>query len=391
MGAELDAGATLPEPERVSEWAAYGAIGGQALCTAERLGCTGAAIRAREGGVGCRLRRKRSSTARTAPRRDHRAYRRCAGDTQRRRHGEHRPSQHAEEVNWRAGEAAKRAAALAERPAPENTARTRDAHGMSPVTRNAVSGHTARRRRGDVARFRDPHPVNEQPRFALGDPRPSSTSTPLRSRRHARHPRQPPGCVRGFRCGRRPRCPCAVPVLPARTQRASWYQPSVASRPARHRIVVTSSSTIVRWPARRHVPPGEGRRAAIAPPPSRAGEEGRRWCAASDGAEPGVDLASIHPDVLTYPAIAVDETVGIVSADGTAMSRAQAHEHPRHPPHEAPPNHRGVNARKPRSADLLQLYVFGRKRGRLSWNETSSQQTTARPLRARLRRAGPHG
>ena len=102
-------------------------------------------------------------------------------------------------------------------------------------------------------------------------------------------------------------------------------------------------------------------------------------------------LRRLHPDVLTYPAIAVDETVGIVSADGTAMSRAQAHEHPRHPPHEAPPNHRGVSARKPRSADLLQLYVFGRKRGRLSWNETSSQQTQARPLRARLRRAGPHG
>ena len=191
MGAGLGAGATLPEPERVSKWAAYGAIDGQALCTAERLGCTGAAICAREGGVGCRLRRKRRSTARTAPRRDHRAYRRCAGDTQRRRHGEHRPSQHAEEVNWRAGEAAKRAGALAERPAPEDTARTRDAHGMSPVTRNAVSGHTTGRRRGDVARFRDPHPVNEQPRFALGDPRLSSTSTPLRSRRHARHPRHP--------------------------------------------------------------------------------------------------------------------------------------------------------------------------------------------------------
>ena len=79
------------------------------------------------------------------------------------------------------------------------------------------------------------------------------------------------GCVRGFTRGRRPRCTHAVPIAPVRTRGASRCPPAVASRAARHRMVVTSLSTVVRRPARGYVALGEGRCAAMGEAVEHAG------------------------------------------------------------------------------------------------------------------------
>ena len=159
--------------------------------------------------------------------------------------------------------------------------------------------------------------------------------------------RASPGCVRGFTCGlntdirarsqSRPQG-CGGPSGARRVSRAA--QRAIVSWSPRPRPSCVGPLVGMWRPGKAGVRPSRRRRRA----PARRGGAGARRAAALSRV---LALCRLHPDVLTDAATAVDQTVGIVPASGTGISRARAHEHPCYPGTSHHPNHRGVSARKP--------------------------------------------
>ena len=171
--------------------------------------------------------------------------------------------------------------------------------------------------------------------------------------------RASPGCVRGFTCGlntdirarsqSRPQG-CGGPSGARRVSRAA--QRAIASWSPRRRPSCVGPLVGMWRPGKAGVRPSRRCRT-----PARRGGAGARRATALSRV---LALCRLHPNVLTDAATAVDQTVGIVPASGTGISRARAHEHPCYP---GTSHHRitAVSVREnPRSVDLLELYVFGR-------------------------------
>ena len=208
--------------------------------------------------------------------------------------------------------------------------------------------------------------------------------------------RASPGCVRGFTCGlntdirarsqSRPQG-CGGPSGARRVSRAA--QRAIASWSPRPRPSCVGPLVGMWRPGKAGVRPSRRRRRA----PARRGGAGARRATALSRV---LALCRLHPDVLTDAATAVDQTVGIVPASGTGISRARAHEHPCY---LGTSHHRitAVSVREnPRSVDLLELEVFGRG-GEATVVERNLElandggRVPGTPGFVRQRRAGPHG